>query len=155
MQFKNPLVAVAAALEAAAFSLRSSCAEETTNAVDLDPADGLQLDPPAIGTPTADVGAPTASIVEESASVAGDDSSNVVELPAAAVVEDKPDTRFDTVIEMLEAPDYTLRTTTSLVDKSGMTRDEIIDALEDRGIDYVILRRRRDGAELIGLDSRN
>lgn len=64
-------------------------------------------------------------------------------------------TPFSRLMYELQDPRYTLRSTRELSDKAGISYEEVHYLLEDNDIDYVTKRRRSDGAELIGLASRN
>lgn len=70
---------------------------------------------------------------------------------ARAVIE-KP--LADRVVAMLEG-EYSLRTVSAIVDATGATRQELLEALDRNDIAYVLRRRSRDGAELIGLEDRS
>ncbi|MDR2880884.1 MAG: hypothetical protein LBV29_03145 [Azoarcus sp.] len=50
---------------------------------------------------------------------------------------------------------HKLRTTEALEELLSADRDAILDALDNSGIAVVLRRRKSDGAELIGLASRN
>lgn len=60
---------------------------------------------------------------------------------------------FDKLMTELEDPRYTLRSMLELREKTGIY--EILDALNDNGVEYVTKTRRSDGAQLVGLESRN
>lgn len=60
----------------------------------------------------------------------------------------------DRIVAVLSHPDYALRTTQAVVDSVQVDRDAVFHSLDASGIDFVVRRRQRDGAEMIGLASR-
>lgn len=76
---------------------------------------------------------------------------------ASAPVDATPKTTLEIVNELLNDPRYTLRTASSVIEKSGFAGDaeDLADYLGDNDIDVVIKHRRSDGAALIGLADRN
>jgi hypothetical protein len=64
-------------------------------------------------------------------------------------------TGFDSLMQELNDPRFTLRSTRELAEKTGVSGYLITGLLDDNGIEYITKRRRSDGAELIGLASRN
>lgn len=92
------------------------------------------------------VGATVSAVVEEAA-------ETPAETAAPAVVEVS---KFETLIDELEDPRFTLRTFTELVEKTGYDNAQSIkNALNSNGVRYVLRSRRRDCAPLIGLAERN
>jgi len=61
---------------------------------------------------------------------------------------------IDNIMVHLADPRYTLRSVDELEQKTGLDSDDIKDILDEFGIEYVIKRRRADGAALIGLAAR-
>lgn len=51
--------------------------------------------------------------------------------------------------------EYALRSMQAVCDQTGASRDDIVDALAENSIDLVFRRRGHDGAELVGLATRN
>lgn len=141
------LVAVAAALEAAAYSLRSSVTDEMLIAP-LAPADTM----PASDTPIIDAmraGEPDVAraLGEVEAEMR---AANLPATPATV-----PLIGIEFVLYALDHPKYSLRTVQSLTEGSGMAIEQILAALDDREIEVVARRRIRDGAALLGFASRN
>lgn len=62
---------------------------------------------------------------------------------------------FEKLMDELEDPRFTLRSFNELSEKTGMTRSEIEQELRDAEVEFVVKRRRSDGATLIGLEDRN
>lgn len=67
----------------------------------------------------------------------------------------EPLTSYQILLKELNDPRYTLRSTRELSEKTGIDYSLIPDLLDENNVLYVTKRRRSDGAELIGLDSRN
>lgn len=59
------------------------------------------------------------------------------------------------ITAMLNVENYTLRSVDSITDATGATSTQIYEALDRAEVSYVRRIRSRDGAELIGLTSRN
>lgn len=55
---------------------------------------------------------------------------------------------------MLSVPEFKYRTMYTLIDQLSASRDQILDALDDASVAYVIHHRNHDGAELVGLYDR-
>lgn len=62
---------------------------------------------------------------------------------------------FETLMRELNDPRYTLRSTYELAEKTGLPDYHIKDELFNNEVEYVVKHRRSDGAELVGLASRN
>ena len=78
--------------------------------------------------------------------------------PAAAPVVEAnqpPENPLQVITDMLNDPRYTLRSLSSLAEKSGLSEGDVIYELDNNDIDYVTRTKRGSGAKLIGLDSRN
>jgi len=85
------------------------------------------------------------------------EASPVVVEAAPVIVEavvEGPSLGVRVEAELMES-DYNLRTVSELCSKFGNTSSQIKQALTDADVSYVIKHRRADGAELIGLSSRN
>ena len=54
------------------------------------------------------------------------------------------------IVNMLSG-EYKLRSTQALVEATGKSREEILNALTEAGVPVVLKRRRNDNAELVGL----
>lgn len=72
-----------------------------------------------------------------------------------ANAEFTPADPFSVLMRELQDPRYTLRSTRELSEKTGIDYSVIPDLLDENNVLYVTKRRRGDGAELIGLASRN
>ena len=72
----------------------------------------------------------------------------------SAVREGTQPTRLVRIMATLEGQ-YALRSFLEISPLLGMGRDEIVEVLDENEIRFVLKTRRRDGAELIGLASRN
>lgn len=72
---------------------------------------------------------------------------------SAAAIPEPVDTFEDDLIGLLDG-EHDLRTVSKLAEKLGKTEEFILDFVSDDD-DYVVKTRRRDGAKLVGLASRN
>ncbi|MDP3308280.1 hypothetical protein [Methylotenera sp.] len=82
--------------------------------------------------------------------------SQAARLPAR--VDAAAAVRQATVAEQITAMlsgDYKLRTIQAVTDATGLSQHNIEEVLDNAGIDAVYVARKRDGAPLIGLASRN
>ena len=100
-----------------------------------------------------------------------DDTPAVVEVGSCAAVmpacesyspvvadaaEAAPKSQFEKLMDELNDPRYTLRSVSELCAKTGYDyQSDIEEVLADYGVEFVNRVRRRDGAALIGLASRN
>jgi hypothetical protein len=83
-------------------------------------------------------------------------TTDTAQAAAPAVAEDAATAKapIEILNEMLNG-EYDLRSVASMTQKTGLSRDAIIELLDDNDVDYVTKTRRSDRAELIGLSSRN
>lgn len=63
-------------------------------------------------------------------------------------------THAEQIVVMLTG-EYKLRSMEAVCDTTGLNREAVMTALRNADVDYVLKRRIRDGAELIGLADRN
>ena len=73
----------------------------------------------------------------------------------SAPANEYPPTPFEILINELEDSRYTLRSVNELAEKTRILPHEIATLLRANDIEYVVKSRRSDGAQLIGLASRN
>ena len=80
-------------------------------------------------------------------------AASTAETATAAAAAQYP-SLFDRIMAALQG-EFALRSFYELTAQLGASREEICAALDTNNEAYVLKRRRRDGAELIGLESRN
>jgi len=75
--------------------------------------------------------------------------------PSQATVSVDARTAYEKIMDELEDPRFSLRSVSELTTQTGLSRTEIETMLRCHDVDYVIRRRRSDGAALIGLADRS
>lgn len=83
------------------------------------------------------------------------DTTQTVETPVVQPETPAVPSALDVILSELNHPRYTLRTLSELSNKTALSHEMIKDVLNEHDVNYVTMRRRSDGAPLIGLASRN